>query len=221
MVADAVDGAVGPFRGSARERLGVDVAGGGVEGERAEARAGAVDLDFADVEEGAEAAPIPGDVYVGAADGGVDVRRERGVIGAGLLRAFDAERGADGFVIGGAAFDLFHQGAETDFDSGRDGRNSGRENGGDRGAAGREVASGAGEVFPAGPLRGAVADQLLAGQDVTEVIGIGRLGGDLCWGEPKGGSVTGHSGLESLELGGEGVVVELDVTGFGHGLIGV
>lgn len=87
LVAEAVDRAVGPFRGSCRERFGVDVAGGGVEGERTEgrARAGAVDLDFADVEEGAEAAPIPRNVYVRAADGGVDVGRERGVIGAGLL----------------------------------------------------------------------------------------------------------------------------------------
>src|SRR5205085_2584199 len=44
LVADAVDGAVGPFGGSARERLGVDVAGSGVEGERGEAGPGAVDI---------------------------------------------------------------------------------------------------------------------------------------------------------------------------------
>jgi len=55
LIADAVDGAVGPFGRSGRERFGVDVAGGSVEGERAEggAGAGAVDLDFAEVEEGA------------------------------------------------------------------------------------------------------------------------------------------------------------------------
>jgi hypothetical protein len=59
-VADAVDGLVSPFHGRGGEGLGVDVAGGGVEGERDEAFAvAAVDLDFADVEEGAEAAPIP------------------------------------------------------------------------------------------------------------------------------------------------------------------
>lgn len=64
MVADGVDGAVGQFGGSGRERLGVDVAGGGVEGEWAEGRAGAgaVDVDFAEVEEGAVAAPIPIDL---------------------------------------------------------------------------------------------------------------------------------------------------------------
>src|SRR5437016_14623674 len=53
-LADEVDGAVGPFRRRAREGFGVDVAGRGVERERDEALAGAVDLDFADVEEGAE-----------------------------------------------------------------------------------------------------------------------------------------------------------------------
>ena len=59
-IADAIDGLVGPLHGRAREWLGVHVAGGGVEGERDEAFAVvAVDLEFADVEEGAEAAPIP------------------------------------------------------------------------------------------------------------------------------------------------------------------
>jgi hypothetical protein len=218
LVADAVDGAVGPFRRGARERLGVGVAGGGVEGERAEggAGAGAVDLDFADVEEGAEAAPIPRDVHLGAADGDVDVRREGGVIGAALLGAFDAEGGADGFVIGRAAFHLFHEGAEPDFDPGRDSGNSRGQRGRDRGAAGREIAAGADEVFPASPLRGAVADQLLAGEDVAVVIGIGRLRGDLCRGEPERGGVSGDGVFKSLELGGKGVVVEWDVTRFRH-----
>jgi hypothetical protein len=59
-VADAVNGLVGPFRGRGGEGLAVDVAGSGVESERDEAfGVAAVDLDFADVEKGAEAAPIP------------------------------------------------------------------------------------------------------------------------------------------------------------------
>lgn len=59
-VAEAVDGLVRPFHGRGGEGCRVDVAGGGVEGERDEAFVvAAVDLDFADVEEGAEAAPIP------------------------------------------------------------------------------------------------------------------------------------------------------------------
>ena len=90
-VADAVDGLVGPFHGRGGEGLGVDVAGSGVEGERDEAFAvAAVDLEFADVKEGAEAAPIPIDEDVRALDDGVDVRLNGGEIGAGPLRAFDA-----------------------------------------------------------------------------------------------------------------------------------
>jgi hypothetical protein len=95
-IADAVDGAVGPFHGRGGEGLGVDVAGGGVEGEGDEAFAvAAVDLEFADVEEAAEAAPIPIDEDVRALDDGVDVRLNGGEIGAGLFLADDAERGKD------------------------------------------------------------------------------------------------------------------------------
>jgi hypothetical protein len=82
---------IGPFHGRGGEGLGVDVAGSGVEGEGDEAFAvAAVDLEFADVEEGAEAAPIPIDKNVRALDDGVDVRLDGGVIGAGLLRACGA-----------------------------------------------------------------------------------------------------------------------------------
>ena len=59
-VANAVDGLVGPFHGRGGEGLGVDVAGCGVEGEGDEAFVvAAVELEFANVEEGAEAAPTP------------------------------------------------------------------------------------------------------------------------------------------------------------------
>ncbi|HEY2140238.1 MAG TPA: hypothetical protein VGH00_09175 [Chthoniobacterales bacterium] len=48
IIGDAIDGLVGPFRGSGREGLGVGVAGGGVDGEQDEAFAvGAIDLEFA------------------------------------------------------------------------------------------------------------------------------------------------------------------------------
>jgi hypothetical protein len=78
-VADAVDGLVGPFHGRGGEGLGVDVAGRGVEGERDEAFVvAAVDLEFADVEEGAEAAPIPIDADLHA-PGRRIIRRFRGL----------------------------------------------------------------------------------------------------------------------------------------------
>jgi hypothetical protein len=125
-IADAVDGAVGPFRGRGREWGGVGVVGRGVEGEHDEAFAIApVHFDLADVEELGVTAPAPCDVDLGAGDDGVDVGLDGGEVGAGLLRAFDAERGADGFVIGGVAFDLFYQGAKTDFDAGSDGGHGG------------------------------------------------------------------------------------------------
>jgi hypothetical protein len=57
-IADAVDGLIRPFHRRGGEGCRVGVAGRGVEGEGDEAFAvAAVDLKFADVEEGAEAAP--------------------------------------------------------------------------------------------------------------------------------------------------------------------
>jgi len=55
-----------------------------------------------------------------AADGSADVGLNGCEVGAGLLCALDAERGADGFVVGGAALDLFDQRAEPDFGTGGD-----------------------------------------------------------------------------------------------------
>lgn len=220
-IADAVNGLVGPFHRRGRKGLGVGVAGCGVEGERDEAFAvAAVDLDFADVEKGAEAAPIPIDEDLHPVNEGVDIGLDRGVIGAGLLLADDAERGADGFVIGRAAFDLFDQGAEPDFDARGDGGHGCRKYGRNRGAGRRWIAAAAGEVFPASPLQRAVAHELLAGQDVTEVIGVRRLRGDLGRADAKGDGVAGNGVLEGLELSGEGVVVEADVAGLRHNVFG-
>ncbi len=71
VVGDAVDGLVGPFRRSARERLRVGVAGGGVDREHDEAFAiGAVDLEFALVEKGAVTLPAPVYIDLVAADRG-------------------------------------------------------------------------------------------------------------------------------------------------------
>lgn len=110
LVAYAVNGAVGPLRGRRWEGRGVGVVWGAVEGEQNETFAVvAVDLHFADVEEGPVAAPAPTDIDVGAANGGSNFGLDGGEVGSGLLRAFDAERGADGLVVGGVAFDLFDQ----------------------------------------------------------------------------------------------------------------
>ena len=59
-VADAVDGAVGPFGGHGGEGLGIGVAGRGVVGQQHEGIAvAAVHLEFAEVEEDFVAAPAP------------------------------------------------------------------------------------------------------------------------------------------------------------------
>ncbi len=125
-VGDAVDGLVGPFRRGARERLRVGVAGGGVDREQDEAFAvGAVDLEFALIEEGAAAFPAPVYIDLVAADREVDHGTEGGEVGAAdLLGAFDAERLADGGVVIAARFDLLDERAEADFDAGRDDGNS-------------------------------------------------------------------------------------------------
>ncbi|MEY2510319.1 MAG: hypothetical protein QOE26_1082 [Verrucomicrobiota bacterium] len=144
---------------------------------------------------------------------------ERRVVGAGLLGAFDAERFADRFVIAGLCLDLFYQGAKARFDAGRDGGHGRGERGRDRLRGGRQVASTPLEVVPASPLAGAVLHDLLAGKDVTEVIGIVRLRFGLGGGEAKRGGITGDGVLEGLELGGEAVVGGTDVAGFGHKII--
>lgn len=59
--ADAIDGFLGPFRGSGGRRGGVGVAGGGVVGEQGVADA-AVHLDLDHVAMGTEAVPAPVDL---------------------------------------------------------------------------------------------------------------------------------------------------------------
>jgi hypothetical protein len=96
LVADVVDGLVGPFRRRGREWEGVAVIRGGVEGEKDEAFVVvAVDLELAHVEELGVAAPTPDDGDLVAADAGFNVRLDGGEVGRGLVRAFDAERFAD------------------------------------------------------------------------------------------------------------------------------
>lgn len=215
VVAEAVDGAVGPFHWSGGEGLVVGVAGCGVDGEEHEALA-AVDFEFNLVEEIGEAAPVPADLDMGAADGGADVGLNRGVVGPGLLRAFDAESFTHRDVVAGVGLDLFDEGAKPRLDPRRDGRHSGREDGRHRRSAGRQVPAVASEVFPRSPLAGTAQHDLLALERVAVVIGVRCLGGEDGWRETEGRSVGRDSILEGLELGAEAFVGGVNGTGFGH-----
>ncbi len=95
LVVHAVDGAVFPFRRSGGEWGAVGVAGGGVEGEDAVALA-AIHLDFALIEEGAVAEPVPVDLDFVADDFELKHGGEGGEIGRGFARTDGSEVDAGG-----------------------------------------------------------------------------------------------------------------------------
>jgi hypothetical protein len=93
-IADAVNGAVGPFGRRGRERGGVGVIRRRVVREKEFAFAiAAIDNELDHVEKRGVSAPAPADVDLGAANRGADVGLDGSEIRAGLLRTFDAERG--------------------------------------------------------------------------------------------------------------------------------
>lgn len=216
VIADAIDGAVGPFCGRSGEGLGICVTRRRVDRQQAEALA-AVDFEFELVEKTGEAAPIPADIDPSAVNRSADVGLNGREIGAGLLRALDAERLAHRCIVTRVGLDLFYEGTESRLDSRRDGQNGEWKHGRDGRTARRQIAAVAGEVFPCRPLAGAAQHDLLALDRVAEVIGIVCLGGDGGGAEIKGGRVRRNGVFEGLELSAEAFVGGVNGTGFGHG----
>ncbi len=202
MIADAVDGAVGPLGGGGGMRGGVLVGGGGIVGEKLEAPAvSPVHLDFAEVEVGAVTFPTPADP-----DGATTQHEgERGLDGIqvrrGGVRSLDAEDLADGRGVVFMVFRGADEGGETGDDTGRHG---GRKSGGFGGKY-RLVAqvSCQSDGFPFVPLPGGVRHGAAEREQCLEVGGIRSLLGDVGGGEFQGGHI------------GADVVAELDeIVGF-------
>ncbi len=123
-------------------------------------------------------------------------------------------------ALTGVRFDLFDEGAEADFDAGRNRRNGRRKYRRDRFARGAGVDSAANQIFPDGPLLAGISHQFLDGQGVAEVIGVRRLRVGHGFHEIEDGGVAGDGVFEGLELVGKAIVAGAEVTGSGHNLIG-
>lgn len=217
-VADFEDGLVGPFLRRGGQRGAVDVVRRGV-GDEVDITSSAIDHELLGIQEGSQAFPTPADADVVTADLKGEAGLHEAEVGGGGDFTLDAEGLADAFVVGGVALDEVAQVTEALLHTrsdGDDGTGVGRSHGD---AGGGHVTALADDVFPGGALLAVVGGDVLAAEDLIEVIGIGGLGRDLCGGESEQGIVVADVVFEGEELSSEVSVLLFDGVRFSHGLV--
>ena len=121
--------------------------------------------------------------------------------------------------MGGVGFDEVAQVAEARFHTWGHGDDGAGVGGRDGNAGGGYIAAVTDDVFPRGALLGMVGGDVLAADDLIEIIRIGSLGIDLIGRQTEQDLVVADVVFEGEELSGEVSLLLFDVVSFGHGLV--